>query len=149
METAVPRDCLTAYLGKKITTSFLHVSARDPSLPFRIAGSKALDLVESFLFVEPAICLSASESSTLVAPAIFFTKDWPYFRHPLPLTSKIFLRKGSIEHIHAGRGHTFSLDHRRFTDRQAQSVIRHTAESLNPFVTDFPLWDKRLTRLPP
>lgn len=42
-----------------------------PSLPFPIAGSKALDSVESFLFVEPATCLSASEVSTLVAPAFF------------------------------------------------------------------------------
>jgi hypothetical protein len=59
-----------------MTTSFLHVSARDPSLPFRIAGSKALVSVESFLFVEPAIRLSASEVPTLVAPAIFLVKEW-------------------------------------------------------------------------
>jgi len=58
-------------------------------------------------------------------------------------------RNGPIEDIHAGRGHTFSLDQRRFTDRQARFVIRQTVESLNPFVTDFPLWDNRLTRLPP
>ena len=58
-------------------------------------------------------------------------------------------RNGPIEEIHAGRGHTFSLDHRRFTARQARSIIRHSAESLNPFVTDFPLWNNRLMRLPP
>ncbi len=55
--------------GQKI--NFIHVSDRIPSLPLHIAGSKALNSVESFLFVEPAICLSASEISTLVAPAIF------------------------------------------------------------------------------
>lgn len=58
-------------------------------------------------------------------------------------------RNGPIEDIHAGRGYTFSLDHRRFTDMQARSIIRHTAESLNPFVTDFPLWHNHLIRLPP
>ena len=58
-------------------------------------------------------------------------------------------RNGPIEEIHAGRGHTFSLDHRRFTDRQARSIIRDTAESLNLFVIDFPLWNNRLMRLPP
>jgi hypothetical protein len=41
-----------------------------PSLPFSIAGSKALDSVESFLFVEPAIRFFTTEVSTLVAPAI-------------------------------------------------------------------------------
>ncbi len=58
-------------------------------------------------------------------------------------------RNGPIEDIHARRGHTFSLDHWQFTDRQARFIIRQTAESLNPFVTDFPLWDNRLARLPP
>ena len=58
-------------------------------------------------------------------------------------------RNGPIEDIHAGRGTTFSLNHRRFTDRQARQVIRHTAESLSPFVSDFPLWDNYLTRLSP
>lgn len=56
---------------------------------------------------------------------------------------------GPIEDIHAGEGHTFSLDHRRLKDRQAYFVIRDTAESLTPFATDFPLWDNRLMRLPP
>jgi hypothetical protein len=58
-------------------------------------------------------------------------------------------RNGLIEDIHAGRGTTFSLNHRRFTDRQARQVIRHTAECLSPFVSDFPLWDDHLMRLPP
>lgn len=53
-------------------------------------------------------------------------------------------RNGPIEDVHAGQGNTFSLDHRRFSDRQARLVIRHTAESLNPFVTNFPLWNNRL-----
>lgn len=58
-------------------------------------------------------------------------------------------RNGPIEDVHAGRGNTFSLDHRRFSDRQARLVIRHTAESLNPFVTSFPLWNNRLLHSSP
>ena len=58
-------------------------------------------------------------------------------------------RNGPVEDIHAGRGRTFSLNHRRFTDRQARQVIRHTAESLSPFVSDFPLWGNYLTHLSP
>jgi len=52
------------------THNFIHVSERIPSLPFPIAGSKALDSVECFLFVEPAIRIIEGEVSTLVAPAI-------------------------------------------------------------------------------
>jgi hypothetical protein len=40
-----------------------------PVAPVPLAGSKALDLVESFLFVEPAIRRFGGEVSTLVAPA--------------------------------------------------------------------------------
>ena len=58
-------------------------------------------------------------------------------------------RNGHVEDIHAGRGTIFSLNHRRFTDRQARQVIRHTAESISPFVSDFPLWDNHIPRLSP
>ena len=68
-------------------TNFIHVSELNPSLPFPIAGSKALDSVECFLFVEPATRIIEGEVSTLVAPAILFAKDWFYFRHQLPLAS--------------------------------------------------------------
>jgi len=47
--------CSTRWTGNNRTTQVIHVSERVPSLPFRIAGSKALASVEGFLFVEPAI----------------------------------------------------------------------------------------------
>jgi len=56
---------------------------------------------------------------------------------------------GHVEDIHAGRGTTFSLNHRQFIDRQARQTIRHTAESLSLFVSDFPLWDNYSMRLAP
>jgi hypothetical protein len=49
-------------------------------------------------------------------------------------------RNGAIENIHAGKGVLLSLTHRRFTDSQSRKVIRQSAESLSPFVCDFPLW---------
>lgn len=58
-------------------------------------------------------------------------------------------RNGAIENIHAGKGVLLSLTHRRFTDRQAGKVIRQSAESLSPFVCDFPLWVDNLMQLPP
>lgn len=71
------------------------------------------------------------------------------YRNAANTIINLVYRNGPIEDIHAGRGQTFSLDHRRFTDRQVRFIIRQTAESLNSFVTDFPLWDNRLSRLPP
>lgn len=62
---------------------------------------------------------------------------------------KLTYRNGAIENIHAGSGATFSLNHRRFADRQARKVIRQSAESLSPFVSDFPLWVDNLIQLPP
>jgi hypothetical protein len=58
-------------------------------------------------------------------------------------------RNGAIENIHAGKGVLLSLTHCRFTDRQAGKVIRQSAESLSPFVCDFPLWVDGLMQLPP
>lgn len=57
-------------------------------------------------------------------------------------------RSGPIEDVHLGRGSTYSLTHRRFTDRQARAVIRDTAEGLSPLVSDFPLWGKQYPQLP-
>jgi hypothetical protein len=62
---------------------------------------------------------------------------------------KLTYRNGAVEDIHAGRGALLSLTHRRFTDRQARKVIRQSAESLSPFVVDFPLWVDNVMQLPP
>lgn len=58
-------------------------------------------------------------------------------------------RNGPIEVSHAGREPAYSLNHRRFTDRQARQIIRFTAERLSPFVSAIPLWDKSLLNMPP
>ena len=43
---------------------------RPPSLPLYNEGSKALDSVEGFFFLEPALCVAPSAGSILAAPAI-------------------------------------------------------------------------------
>ena len=58
-------------------------------------------------------------------------------------------RNGPIENSHAGREPAYSLNHRRFTGRQARQIIRFTAEHLNPFVSTTPLWDEHLGDMPP
>jgi len=42
---------------------------RSPSLPLHNAGSKALDSVEGFFFLDPAFCFVPGVGSTLAAPA--------------------------------------------------------------------------------
>lgn len=58
-------------------------------------------------------------------------------------------RNGPIEDSHAGREPAYSLNHRRFTDRQARQIIRFTAERLSPFVSAIPLWSEELGDIPP
>jgi hypothetical protein len=58
-------------------------------------------------------------------------------------------RNGPIENSHAGREPAYSLNHRRFTNRQAQQIIRFTAKRLSPFVSAIPLWSEELGDIPP
>jgi hypothetical protein len=58
-------------------------------------------------------------------------------------------RNGPIEDSRAGRAPAYSLNHRRFTDRQARQIIRFTAERLSPFVSATPLWDEQIANMPP
>ena len=58
-------------------------------------------------------------------------------------------RNGPIEDSHAGREPAYSLNHRRFTDSQAQQIIRFTAERLSSFVSATPLWDEQIANMPP
>lgn len=80
------------------------------------------------------------------------TNTLPPLTHPYRTLANTIInlayRNGAIEGIHAGHGTSFSLTHRRFTDRQARKVIRQSAESLSPFVSDFPLWEDNMMQLP-
>jgi hypothetical protein len=58
-------------------------------------------------------------------------------------------RNGPIETIHAGTKPAYNVDHRRLTDRQAQHVMRITAERTSAIMSTYPLWDIPLPGLPP
>lgn len=73
--------------------------------------------------------------------------------HPYRTLANVIIhfayRNGPIESSHGGREPAYSLNHRRFTDRQARSIIRSTAEDLSPFISAVPLWDEGLGKMPP
>lgn len=58
-------------------------------------------------------------------------------------------RNGPIEDSHAGQEPAYSLNHRRFTDKQARQIIRFTAERLSPFVSATALWDEQIANMLP